>query len=59
MPMLAAAGYAVLAPDMRGYGDSAMPDGTEGYDARSLAEEFRALVHRLGFGMQKPLILVG
>jgi len=43
MPILAAAGYAVLAPDMRGYGDSDKPAGTAGYDGRALAAEFRAL----------------
>jgi len=30
MPLLADAGYAVLAPDMRGYGDSDKPPGTAG-----------------------------
>ena len=48
--MLAQAGCCVLIPDMRGYGDSDKPEGEAGYDARSLAEEFRALVARLGFG---------
>lgn len=57
MPLLAEAGYAVLVPDMRGYGDSDKPDGTEGYDARSLAEEFRALVRQIDFGGEKPLIV--
>jgi pimeloyl-ACP methyl ester carboxylesterase len=56
-PVLVSAGYAVLVPDMRGYGDSAKPPGTSGYDARALAEEFRALVHQLGFGDDKPLII--
>ena len=37
MPFLAAAGYAVLVPDMRGFGDSDKPAGTEGYDGRALA----------------------
>ncbi|MBD5656667.1 MAG: alpha/beta fold hydrolase, partial [Candidatus Eremiobacteraeota bacterium] len=36
-PELAAAGLRVLVPDMRGFGDSAMPDGTDGYDAHALA----------------------
>jgi pimeloyl-ACP methyl ester carboxylesterase len=42
---------------MRGYGDSDKPPGTEGYDARALAEEFRALVRQIGFGGGKPLLL--
>lgn len=57
MPALAQAGYAVLVPDMRGYGDSDKPEGTTGYDARALAEEFRALVHQLGFGSGRPIML--
>jgi pimeloyl-ACP methyl ester carboxylesterase len=58
MPALADAGLAVLVPDMRGYGDSDKPAGTEGYDARALAEEFRALVRDIGFGAGRPLTLV-
>jgi len=57
MPALAEAGYAVLVPDMRGFGDSDKSEGTTGYDARALAEEFRTLVHKLGFGGGKPIIL--
>lgn len=57
MPALAQDGYAVLAPDMRGYGDSDKPQGTDGYDARALAEEFRALVGQIGFGGGRPLLL--
>ena len=37
--------YTVIAPDMRGYGDSDKP--AAGYDARTLAEDFRALVQQL------------
>jgi len=55
-PALAEAGMAVLIPDMRGYGDSDKPAGTDGYDARSLAEECRALAAAIGFGRGKPLI---
>src|SRR5450755_617212 len=58
MPALVNAGFAVLVPDMRGYGDSDKPTGTEGYDARALAEEFRALVRETGFGVGRPLTLV-
>ena len=56
-PALAEAGLAVLVPEMRGYGDSDKPDGTEGYDARALAQEFRALVRGIGFGVGRKLIL--
>lgn len=58
MPVLAEAGYAVLVPDMRGYGDSDKPPGTEGYNGRALAEEFRALAREIGFGAGRPLTLV-
>jgi pimeloyl-ACP methyl ester carboxylesterase len=57
MPLLAEAGYAVLVPDMRGYGDSDKPAGDVGYDGRALAEEFRTLVRQIGFGKGKPLFL--
>ena len=57
MPLLAAAGCAVLVPDMRGYGDSDKPAGNDGYDARALAEELRALVRQIGFGSGRPLLL--
>ena len=57
MPLLAEAGFSILVPDMRGYGDSDKPAGTEGYDARALSEEFRALVRQIGFGSERPIIL--
>jgi pimeloyl-ACP methyl ester carboxylesterase len=56
-PALAEAGLAVLVPDMRGYGDSDKPGGDEGYDARALAKECRALVAEIGFGGKRPIIL--
>ena len=59
MPLLADAGYSVLVPDMRGYGDSDKPAGKEGYDARALAQEFRALVRQLEFGNGQKLLLAG
>jgi pimeloyl-ACP methyl ester carboxylesterase len=43
MPFLAEAGYAVLVPDMRGFGDSDKPAGTEGYDGRALGVRPRNL----------------
>jgi pimeloyl-ACP methyl ester carboxylesterase len=58
MPLLAEAGYAVLVPDMRGYGDSDKPSGNDGYDSRALAQEFRALVRQIGFANGQKLLLV-
>ena len=46
MPALAEK-YTVIAPDMRGYGDSDKPEG--GYDGLTLAEDFKALIKHLGF----------
>ena len=56
-PALIERGMAVLVLDMRGYGDSDKPAGTDGYDARALAEETRALVATIGFGGSLPIIL--
>jgi pimeloyl-ACP methyl ester carboxylesterase len=53
---LAKSGFSVLIPDMRGYGDSDKPEGTAGYDARSLANEARMLVRKLGFGSGRQII---
>jgi pimeloyl-ACP methyl ester carboxylesterase len=58
MPMLAEAGFSILVPDMRGYGDSDKPTGLVGYDSRALADEFRQLVKQVGFGGGRPLLLV-
>ncbi|KRB55513.1 alpha/beta fold hydrolase [Flavobacterium sp. Root186] len=52
------AGLAVLIPDMRGYGDSDKPEGTSGYDARNMSEDFRALVKKIDFGKGKPITIV-
>jgi pimeloyl-ACP methyl ester carboxylesterase len=57
-PQLAEAGVRVLVPDMRGFGDSDKPQGTDGYDNRALAREFRALVAAIHFGEGRPLTLV-
>ncbi len=52
MPELAAH-YTVLAPDLRGFGDSDRPE--TGYDKRTVAEDVHELVHHLGLG---PINLV-
>ena len=45
---LAAAGFRVVAPDMRGYNLSSKPDGVAAYDTRQLATDIRGLVHERG-----------
>ena len=57
MPLLAEAGYRVLVPDMRGYGDSDKPAGTKGYDGLALAEEFRVLIRTIAFGAGGPITI--
>ncbi|MFB6172194.1 MAG: alpha/beta fold hydrolase [Haloarculaceae archaeon] len=46
--------YTVVAPDLRGMGDSEKPQ--TGYDKRTVADDVRALVHHLGF---EEIALVG
>lgn len=48
MPLLVQAGYTVVAPDLRGFGDSDKP--LDGYDALNVAEDLHQLVRQLGFG---------
>lgn len=48
MPRLADAGYTVLAPDLRGFGDSDKPQ--DGYDKANVAQDIHALVAGLGLG---------
>jgi pimeloyl-ACP methyl ester carboxylesterase len=53
MPALAK-NYTVIAPDLRGLGDSSKP--VTGYDGKTLAEDIHQLVTRLGF---ETIFLVG
>ncbi|WP_254762943.1 alpha/beta fold hydrolase [Natrinema marinum] len=48
--------YTVIAPDLRGLGDSETP--VSGYDKDTVATDVRELVHELGFG-DEPIGLVG
>ncbi|WP_299409506.1 alpha/beta fold hydrolase [uncultured Roseobacter sp.] len=41
--------YTVIAPDLRGYGASSKPDGTENYAFRHMAQDQMALMKHLGF----------
>jgi pimeloyl-ACP methyl ester carboxylesterase len=56
MPALAAAGYRVVAPDMRGYGASDRPASVDDYDIRKLSGDLVGLLDALG---EKSAILVG
>ena len=47
MPALADAGFTVIAPDLRGLGDSDKP--SKGYDKKTVAEDIRHVVRALGF----------
>jgi pimeloyl-ACP methyl ester carboxylesterase len=47
VPALAAAGFRVAAPDMRGYGDSSAPQHVEAYDIVELCGDMTALLDAL------------
>jgi pimeloyl-ACP methyl ester carboxylesterase len=48
IPALAAAGFRVVAPDLRGYGRSDKPRGVAAYGVRELVRDVRGLIERLG-----------
>ncbi|TBZ57999.1 alpha/beta fold hydrolase [Rhizobium leguminosarum] len=54
MPELAARGYTVLAPDLRGLGDTAKP--AAGYEKAAIAQDIRKLVSNLGLGPAVNLV---
>ncbi|MFJ3486870.1 alpha/beta fold hydrolase [Pseudomonas sp. NPDC090202] len=54
MPQLVAKGYTVLAPDLRGLGDTAKP--YTGYEKTQIADDIRALVKALNLGPSINLI---
>lgn len=56
IPVLAAAGYHVLAPDMRGYGGSDCPEPVEAYDIHQVTADLVGLVDSTG---KENAILVG
>jgi len=56
MPVLAAAGYRIIAPFLRGYPPSEIPAGGY-YDLATLATDIRCLIEGLNHG--RPCLLVG
>jgi pimeloyl-ACP methyl ester carboxylesterase len=48
IPMLADAGFHVLAPDQRGYGGSSRPDAVEAYDIAALTADLAGLLDDVG-----------
>lgn len=49
MPALAAAGYHVIAPNQRGYGNSSVPTEVTDYDIEHLAGDLTALLDHYGY----------
>jgi pimeloyl-ACP methyl ester carboxylesterase len=47
--------YHVVAVDLRGYGDSAKPEGEAGYDKGTMADDIAALINVLG--LERPLLV--
>ena len=56
LPALAAAGYHVVAPDMRGYGKTDKPSAVEDYDIQHVTADIAGIVEALG---EKTAVLVG
>ena len=56
IPALAKAGYRVIAPDMRGYGDTRGPDDPEAYTNVHVVGDMVALLDALG---EKQAVIVG
>jgi pimeloyl-ACP methyl ester carboxylesterase len=56
IPALAAAGFRVVAPDMRGYNLSDKPKGVEGYALERLARDVECLIGALG---EERAVVVG
>ena len=57
IPVLADAGYRVIAPDLRGMGDSDKPDGVKSYSMSNHIGDLRGILAHLG--VDGPVRLVG
>lgn len=56
VPVLTQAGFRVIAPDMRGFGDSSAPSAIEAYDVVTLCGDMTALLDAVG---ERSAIFVG
>ena len=55
MPVLAARGYRVWAPDLRGYGATTRPESVEAYRVNTLVQDIGALIDTANAEAGKPL----
>ena len=53
IPLLVKAGYKVIAPDQRGFGESEAPEGKENYDMELIAKDAVAILDALGIKKAK------
>jgi len=56
IPALAAAGFRAIAPDLRGYGDTDVPEGVESYTIHHLVGDLTGLLDALG---HEKAVIVG
>jgi epoxide hydrolase 4 len=57
IPALAAAGFRVVAPDLRGYNLSEKPEGVRAYRIEALLGDLEGLIERLGEGEKKAHVV--
>ncbi len=56
IPVLASAGYRVVAPDMRGYGETDAPPNVSDYEITKIAKDITGILDALG---EKQAVIVG
>ena len=59
IPILAAAGYRVAAPDVRGYGGSDKPEAIEAYAIKEMCADIAGLIAALGESRRSSLATTG